>query len=125
MTQIDGIVRLIRGVFEADAVGAYPHGSAVLGELGPHSDLDVLVVVEHSMTAEARRVLSDGLLAVSRYPAEGATRPVELTVVVQSAVRPWRYPPDCEFQYGEWLRAEFERGEIPPPGPSPDRPAAR
>ncbi|WUI01153.1 aminoglycoside adenylyltransferase family protein [Spirillospora sp. NBC_00431] len=120
MTQTDDIVRLIRDVFDTDAIGAYAHGSAVLGTLRPHSDLDVLLLVEHPMTAEQRRVLGDGLLAVSRYPAVGATRPVELTVVVQSAVRPWRYPPECEFQYGEWLRAEFERGEAPPPGPSPD-----
>jgi Domain of unknown function (DUF4111) len=45
---------------------------------------------------------------------------VELTVVVQSDVRPWRYPPRCEFQYGEWLRAEFERGVMPAPQPNPD-----
>jgi len=25
-----------------------------------------------------------------------------------------------DLQYGDWLRAELERGEIPPPAPSPD-----
>jgi streptomycin 3"-adenylyltransferase len=43
---------------------------------------------------------------------------VELTVVVQSEVRPWRYPPRAELQFGEWMRDELERGD--PPGPSPD-----
>ncbi|TDB83497.1 DUF4111 domain-containing protein [Actinomadura sp. KC216] len=120
MTQAEEVVRLVRDVLGGGVAGAYPHGSAVLGTLRPHSDLDVLVVVRRPMTAEERRRLSDGLLGLSCYPARGARRPVELTVVVQSAVRPWRYPPGCEFQYGEWLRAGFERGEIPPPGPSPD-----
>ena len=28
-----------------------------------------------------------------------------------SEVRPWRYPPRRDFQYGEWLRERFERGD--------------
>lgn len=47
-------------------------------------------------------------------------RPVELIVVVQDDVRPWRYPPVCDFLYGEWLRAEYERGVLPEPESSPD-----
>lgn len=47
-------------------------------------------------------------------------RPVELIVVVQDDVRPWRYPPVCDFLYGEWLREGYERGVLPEPGSSPD-----
>jgi streptomycin 3"-adenylyltransferase len=44
-----------------------------------------------------------------------------LTVAVQSDVRPWRYPPRLDFIYGDWLRPEFERGEVPDgPRPNPD-----
>jgi streptomycin 3"-adenylyltransferase len=27
-------------------------------------------------------------------------------------VQPWRYPPRLEFQYGEWMRTDIERGRM-------------
>ena len=41
-------------------------------------------------------------------------RGIELTVVVQRDVKPWRYPPNRDFQYGDWLRLALERGEAEP-----------
>jgi len=121
VTQTEDLVHLVRGVLGPDVVGAYLHGSAVLGGLRPHSDLDVLMVSGRRTTASERRALVEGLLAISGvYPRRGTALPVELTVVVQSDVRPWRYPPRCEFLYGEWLRDTFERGGAPAPGPNPD-----
>jgi Domain of unknown function (DUF4111) len=35
-------------------------------------------------------------------------------VVVQAAVRPWQYPPQFDFQYGDWLRHDFEAGNVAP-----------
>lgn len=120
-SEAENIVRLVRNVLGADVVGAYLHGSAVLGGLRPSSDVDVFAVSRRRTTAGERRVLVDGLLEISGARARrGPARPVELTIVVQSDVRPWRYPPRSEFQYGEWLRDEFERGDTPSPTPSPD-----
>jgi streptomycin 3"-adenylyltransferase len=116
MEQTDLVLDLLHATFGGDLVGAYLHGSAVLGGLRPHSDVDVLAVVRRPAAEEERRALVAGLLPVSG----GGARPVELTVVVETAVRPWRYPPVCEFQYGEWLRDEYERGAVPAPEPSPD-----
>ncbi|MFE7118616.1 aminoglycoside adenylyltransferase family protein [Streptomyces sp. NPDC057654] len=118
--QAEDVVRLVRQVFGADVVGAYLHGSAVLDGLRPSSDLDVLAVLRRRTTAGERRALVDALLRISGTGNGGSGRPVELTVVVQDDVRPWRYPPRCEFQYGEWLRTEYERGRTPGPGESPD-----
>lgn len=119
--QTESIVRLVRGVLGTDLVGAYLHGSSVLGGLRLQSDLDVLVVSRRRTTAEERRALVDGLLEVSGvFPRRGPALPVELTIVVQSDVRPWRYPPRRELQYGEWLRDDFERGVTPSPEPDPD-----
>lgn len=122
MAQVDEITRLVRGVLGDDAIGAYLHGSAVLGELRPRSDTDVLVVAGRRLTPGERRALVDGLMAMSGTGAHvGEARPIELTIVVQSDVRPWRYPPRCELLYGEWLRADFERGILPLASPeSPD-----
>ncbi|MGW3726326.1 aminoglycoside adenylyltransferase family protein [Streptomyces sp. NPDC000851] len=114
----DDLVPLVRRTLGAgNVLGIYLHGSATLGGLRPYSDIDVLAVVRHPTTHDQRRSLVEELLRVSG--GEGQ-RPLELTVVVQGEVRPWRYPPNCEFQYGEWLRDDYERGLVPDPGPMPD-----
>lgn len=41
-------------------------------------------------------------------------------MVVGSEVRPWRYPPRMDFQYGEWMRADLDRGIVPGPRENPD-----
>ena len=43
------------------------------------------------------------------FPPPGPERCVEVTLVAQPQVRPWRYPPSFDLQYGEWLRERFER----------------
>src|SRR5262245_11965605 len=48
------------------------------------------------------------------FPPPGPERCVELTVVAQAQVRPWRYPPSLDLQYGEWLRGRFEEGDSLP-----------
>ncbi len=109
---------MVGGVLGPDVIGSYLHGSSVLGGLRTASDVDVLVVSRRRMDERERRALLDGLLAISG--SANKARPVELIVVVQSEVRPWQYPPTGDFLYGEWLRAEYEAGEIPRPEPMPD-----
>ncbi|MFC9127647.1 aminoglycoside adenylyltransferase family protein [Streptomyces sp. NPDC057099] len=111
------LVRLLHRTLPDTLLGIYLHGSATLGGLRPHSDIDVLAVVRESVTQAQRRALVEELLKVSGVDGR---RYVELIVVVQGDVRPWRYPPTCDFLYGDWLREEYERGVIPRPGPSPD-----
>ncbi|MFH8371002.1 aminoglycoside adenylyltransferase family protein [Streptomyces sp. NPDC018031] len=118
MEQIRRVVELVGDVLGPEVVGSYLHGSAVLGGLRPASDLDVLVVSRRSMVDRERRMLLTGLSGISGF-TDGA-RPVELTVVVQSDVRPWRYPPTGDFLYGEWLREELAVGGPPRPEPMPD-----
>ncbi|WP_407705748.1 aminoglycoside adenylyltransferase domain-containing protein [Streptomyces niveiscabiei] len=109
---------LLRGVVgEGELLGAYLHGSAVLGGLRPHSDIDVLGVVRKSLSERQRRALVGELLDLS---GQRGYRYVELTVVVQGDVRPWRFPPVCDFLYGDWLRGEFESGVLPVPEASAD-----
>jgi streptomycin 3"-adenylyltransferase len=110
--QTGRVLGLVREIFGPDALGAYEHGSAVLGGMQPTSDVDILVVTGRPATLEEKRRLVDGLLAVSaRFPPSGPERCVEVTVVAQPRVRPWRHPPSLDLQYGEWLRDRFERGE--------------
>ncbi|GIH08438.1 nucleotidyltransferase [Rhizocola hellebori] len=88
------------------------------GGLKPASDVDIMVVSEHSLDDRERRALVDGLAPISG--SRVAARPVELTVVVQAQVRPWRYPPTCDFLYGEWLRDQIAASGPPQPEPMPN-----
>lgn len=113
--QIAAVLEALRDVLGPDLVGAYLHGSAVLGGLRPHSDLDVLAVSERRMTRPERASTIARLLAISGpYPAAAPPRPLEVTVVVRSDIRPWVYPPRMELQFGEWWREGYERGELEP-----------
>lgn len=91
-------------------LGAYLYGSALAGGLRPRSDLDVLVLTRRPAATEEKRRLVEGLLAVSGQ----GRRPVEVTVVAEPDVKPWRYPPRFDLQFGEWHRAALERGEVEP-----------
>ncbi len=118
MDQTYEIVTLVDGVLGPTAIGTYLHGSAVLGGLKPASDLDVLVVSRRPLDQEQRQSLLNGLLGISG--SRNRARPVEIVVVVQSEVRPWRYPPTADFLYGEWQRAAYEAGEVPQAHPMTD-----
>lgn len=97
-------------------------GNAATGGLRPDSDLDILVVSERSLTDDERGAIIKRLLPISgRDAAGGPARSIELSVVARPALVPWRYPPGIELQYGDWKRAELERGELPEwPRPDPD-----
>jgi predicted nucleotidyltransferase len=113
--QTEHVVRLVRGVLGHDALGAYHHGSAVLGGVQPTSDIDILVITGRLATLEEKRQLVEGLMAISApFPPTGPERCVEVTLVAQAQVRPWRYPPSFDLQYGEWLRKRFEHGDSLP-----------
>ncbi len=119
--QADDVVRLVGDTLGDALLGVSLHGSAVLGGLRGTSDLDLLAVTGTPTTDRQRRALTQGLLDVSRRRARGRPgRPVELTVVVQEHVRPWHFPPMVEYEYGEWLRDDYERGTVPGPRMNPD-----
>lgn len=113
--QLDRILAVVTDAMGADVIGVYLYGSAVAGGLRPRSDLDLFVVSRRRTTPGEKRRLIDGIVPLSRRGTRPRSwRPIELTIVAQSDVRPWRYPPQVDFQYGEWLHAEFESGNIEP-----------
>lgn len=121
--QLDAVLTVVDTALEAGTtLGIYLYGSAVTGGLRADSDLDLLVVTSRRSTSGEKRRLVDGLMPISgakiRPPG---WRPLEVTLVVQSDVRPWRYPPRWDLQYGEWLRQQFADGELEPwPPTNPD-----
>jgi streptomycin 3"-adenylyltransferase len=120
--QLDRVIALVGDELGDALLSLVLYGSAVTPGLRPSSDVDLCAVIERPMSDATKRRLIDRLLQISgSRAAAGPARSIELTVVVQCAVRPWRYPPAMDFQYGDWLRTEFERGDPQPwHDPNPD-----
>jgi predicted nucleotidyltransferase len=117
--QLQLVTDLLLQVLGDAVVGLYLHGSSVSGGLRPTSDLDLLAVTGRRTTGDERRALIERLLPVSG-PADpsGQSRPVEVELVAVEDIRPWRYPPRLDFQFGDWHRAAFARGDWSPWDPS-------
>ncbi len=114
LRQLEAVLKSVVQVLGSSVVGVYQYGSAVMGGLRPFSDLDVLAVVDSQTTIGQRQQLLTEIMPVSG--ARGtrlAGRPIEVTVVLQSMVKPWHPHQEQEFQYGEWLRHEYETGFVP------------
>src|SRR3712207_2548096 len=110
--QIERVVDELHDVLGADLLGSYLYGSAVEGGLRPRSDVDLLAISRVRATERQRQRLVSRLLAISSDSTDpGPSRPIDLAVVVGSEIRPWRYPPTVDLQYGEWLRSRFEASE--------------
>lgn len=94
MHQVDELRTVVERTLGDAVLGMYLHGSAAYGELKPASDIDVLVITTRSLDEVERRAVTAELLPLSGPEADGR-RSVELTIVVHSQVRPWRYPRAC------------------------------
>lgn len=103
-------------------IAVYLHGSAVLGGLRPKSDVDLLVVIDQPMSLAVRECLAADLMMISgRYPSDpDGRRPLELIIFLRADLAASLYPARSEFIYGEWLRHEYEAGDIPKPVCDPD-----
>jgi predicted nucleotidyltransferase len=116
--QVDAALAVLGTEVGPTLIGAYLYGSGVTGGLRPDSDIDLFGLVARGLRPAERRRIVEGLLPLSGRQTRPATwRPIELTLVVHGEVRPWRYPPRSELQYGEWLRPAFLAGD-PTQGPS-------
>ena len=95
----------VAGILGSNLIGIYLHGSLALGSFNPrHSDVDVLVVTKRRMDPAARRRFAELALRQSGRPY-----PLEVTVLAERDVRPWRYPTPFDFHFAEGWRARVER----------------
>lgn len=112
--QITNSVNLLKEIFGECLLGVYLYGSAVVGGLQKHSDIDLFVVLERPTTSQEKARLTKRLLIISGEYKKSKTRCIEMTIVVKDEVSPWHYPPFFDFQYGEWLRKQFEEENFEP-----------
>jgi len=112
--QISQCINLLKEVFGQNLLGVYLYGSSIIGGLQKYSDIDIFVVLQRSIISEEKTILKTKLLTLSGIYMKSSTRPIEMTIVVKSEVNPWHYPPHFDWQYGEWLRDQFTKGNIEP-----------
>ena len=119
--EINALLEILRNVFENALIAAYLHGSAALGGLKKDSDIDVLAVVDCTLSNDMRSVLTSQIMKISgRFKNAQGKRCLELTIVKQNDIVSWQHPAKLQYQYGEWLRDDFERGWISPTQEDPD-----
>jgi predicted nucleotidyltransferase len=113
---------VVHSLFRDALLAVYLHGSAVSGGLRPHSDIDLIAVIDRPMTKEQRKSLLSDLLRISgRHPAPaGGPRCIEVMVFLKADLVTPGFPARAEFIYGEWLRDAFETGELPMPAADPE-----
>lgn len=113
--QLADVIEVVQAVLDDRIVAMYEYGSAVHGGLRPASDLDVFVVTDGPVDDEHRLALIAGLSNVSgSHHAGSAGRPVEVTIAQRESLVPWSPSPLREFQFGEWLRPDFDKGFLSP-----------
>lgn len=112
--QIHQSLKVVQDTLGLDLLGIYLYGSSILGGLQKYSDIDFFVISNRATTREEKAQLVKSLLTISGLYMKGEKRPIEMTIVEKSAINPWQYPPRFDFQYGEWLREQFEHGTVDP-----------
>lgn len=114
-TQIAAVQTVLQQLLGGKLCALHLFGSAVDGGLKPCSDIDLMVTVTGPLPESLKQRLLQTLLAHSAWPgSDPGLRALEVTVVALSEVRPWRYPPRREMQFGEWLRADIQAGRYEP-----------
>ncbi len=106
-------IEFIKKILSDSLIGIYLYGSYTMGGLKQDSDIDILVVINKSLSFSIREQLTNELMTISGKVGNQKIRPLEITVVNINEIRPFSYPPRYEYMYGEWLREEMENGEIP------------
>ena len=101
--------------------GVYLFGSAADGGLQKESDIDLLIVNDGDLNDDQREQLLNACMEISGAIGNDAgKRYLEVTVVNSEALSSWQHPPQHDFLYGEWLRADYEKGRIPKKETNPD-----
>jgi predicted nucleotidyltransferase len=115
--QLGVLVSELESILGNELVGVYLHGSLVLGCFNPQqSDIDLIAVTRRRLNAKKRRRL--GALMLGSSAAKERPReppyPLEVSILRETQLNPWRYPTPFDFHYGESQRDRFTAGEFEP-----------
>ena len=104
--QVNDLIEGFRQLLGENLIGVYLHGSLAAGCHNPdRSDVDLLVVTEHALTLATKHALGEFSLAHDNRP-----RRLELSVLTQDQLHPWRYPTPYDFHNWDHLVADLVDG---------------
>jgi predicted nucleotidyltransferase len=115
--QVERVTSDLASILGDALVGVYLHGSLALGSFSPQrSDIDIVAITTRATTMEERRRLGALMLdsSSSRESLRRPPYPLELSIVTEAQLRPWRHPTPFDFHYGESQRDRFAAGEFEP-----------
>lgn len=104
-TQVQNFTNALAHILNENLIGIYLHGSLALGGFNPQrSDIDLLIVVRTSLTPDTKREIARLVLRTSRKP-----HPLELSILREGDLHPWKYPTTFDFHFGEDGRATLQQ----------------
>ncbi|MCD7875501.1 MAG: aminoglycoside nucleotidyltransferase ANT(9) [Cloacibacillus porcorum] len=118
--QVTQVISIAEALLKSQILGIYLYGSATMNGLRPGSDIDILIIIEQEMSNSIRDDLTKQLLSISGSVGCIEKRPLEITIINRNDIIPLRFPPKCEYMYGEWLREDMEAGRSPQSCYDPD-----
>jgi predicted nucleotidyltransferase len=108
--QIDTLLSGFRDLLGDNLTGVYLHGSLAMGCFNPDlSDIDLLIRVREPLDQSTGYRIVSLLLDLSGKPS-----PIELSVLSDADLFPWRYPTPYTLHFSEDWRQRFEAGEDQP-----------
>lgn len=107
---LDKIVSLFHEELEENLLGIYLHGSLAMGCFNPRrSDIDFIVVVKETLTAEnKKRIAKKALMLNDELPNE---RGLEFSVILETYLEPFIYPTPCELHYSDFHKERYRSDE--------------
>lgn len=119
--QINRVLETAKSIIGPSMRGAYLFGSAVTGGLKKDSDIDILIINEGDIADFGKAQLIEAFMQISgKIGNQENKRYLEITILNEADISPLRYPPRQDLLYGEWLREEFEEGNVPEKENNPD-----
>ena len=105
---LSGFVRQTKEILKDSLVGVYLHGSAVMGCFNPRkSDIDMIIVVENSLTHAVKREYMDMVVAAC---GPGPAKGIEMSIVTADVCDPFVYPTPFELHFSvghiDWYRKD-------------------
>ncbi|TLS38039.1 nucleotidyltransferase domain-containing protein [Pseudalkalibacillus caeni] len=95
--QLNELNKRLIDILGNDLTGIYLHGSLAMGCFNPaRSDIDILAVSSSSLSFKQKETLLDYLLEISNNP-----HPLEISVLSEASLHPWKHPSPFEFHYSE------------------------
>lgn len=102
--QIDKVIDVWRLHMGNALTGVYLHGSIALNAFNPDSgDIDLLIVVRESLSAEKRLAIAKDIIALDYSP-----RPIEMSAITETDARAWKNPGNCVFHYSDFWAERYK-----------------